>query len=356
MSVATQLAEDLGAMPGICERIARPSLREQGGREWPPADVDADAGAAHDGRQCLDPVRRRSQDATQRGDRTFLTRRGECRRVAHPLTSLDRRDHDRRGHRWKHRRGDQGRYLAEKRRPRGVKCCRGADRYFAPLANGRIQAEADVALMALASEVHALREGACPPCDRPGCLLQRRVVHRYVGSLKPTFTLNFVTGDRRAALRRATRSSPPLAYAEEHRIPFWEASIARDSAGLEAVHGELEHALSSLDTAIDSSHRAGNVGLLFGVLVALAMFFDRFDRPEIAATVYGAAANHTAIHAVIIDLHTAVDHLRSVLGESRGRRVCRHRHCHDPRRRHHLRPLKLFCEDACPQFLTGESL
>ena len=71
-----------------------------------------------------------------------------------------------------------------------------------------------------------------------------------------------------------------------------------------------------LDTAIDSSHRAGNVGLLFGTLAALAMFFDRFDRPEIAATVYGAAANHTAIQAVIIDLHAAVDHLRSVLGES----------------------------------------
>ena len=123
----------------------------------------------------------------------------------------------------------------------------------------------------------------------------------------------FTQADPARALR-AFREG--LAYAEEHRIPFWEASIARDSAGLEAVHGELEHALSLLDTAIDSSHRAGNVGLLFGALAALAMFFDRFDRPEIAATVYGAAANHTAIHAVIIDLHTAVDHLRSVLGES----------------------------------------
>ena len=106
-----------------------------------------------------------------------------------------------------------------------------------------------------------------------------------------------------------------LVYTAEHRLPFWEVAIARDAAGLEALHGELGHALTMFDTAIDSSQRAGNVGLVASTLTALAIFFDRFDRPEIAATVYGAAANSTAAPNAI-GLPITVDHLRSVLGES----------------------------------------
>ena len=128
-----------------------------------------------------------------------------------------------------------------------------------------------------------------------------------------------------------------LAYAEQHRVLFWEASIARDSVGLEAVHGELEHALSMFDTAIDSSHRAGNVGYVAAMLAALAMFFDRVDRPEIAATVYGAAVNY-AFAQVVIGLPAAVDHLRAVLGQVGVRPVCRHRCRHERHRRCHVRP------------------
>jgi predicted ATPase/class 3 adenylate cyclase len=106
-----------------------------------------------------------------------------------------------------------------------------------------------------------------------------------------------------------------LVYAEEHRMPYWEARLPRDSAALEAVHGELAHAVSLFDTAIDSSHRAGNVAVLAQTLASLAIFFDRLDRPEIAATVYGASTNDASIQ-VVIDLPTAVDHLRSVLGQT----------------------------------------
>ena len=35
-----------------------------------------------------------------------------------------------------------------------------------------------------------------------------------------------------------------LAYTRQHRVPFFEALIARDAAGLEAVHGDLDQALT----------------------------------------------------------------------------------------------------------------
>ena len=45
------------------------------------------------------------------------------------------------------------------------------------------------------------------------------------------------------------------------------------------------------------------------------MFFDRFDRPEIAASVYGTSTNYGSIQFVI-NLPATVDHLHSVLSES----------------------------------------
>ena len=75
------------------------------------------------------------------------------------------------------------------------------------------------------------------------------------------------------------------------------------------------------------------------------MFFDSFDRPEIAATVYGAR-----------QLPAAVDHLRSVLGASAfDERVATGAAMTLVDAVGYAR-LKLFCEDACSQFLTGESL
>ena len=105
-----------------------------------------------------------------------------------------------------------------------------------------------------------------------------------------------------------------LAFAREHRVPLWEAIIAAEAAGLEAVHGELEQALALFDTTIDSFHRAGNVANLADTLANLAVFFDRIERPEIAATVYGASTHHASI-VMVTDLPAVVDHLRAVLGE-----------------------------------------
>jgi hypothetical protein len=46
------------------------------------------------------------------------------------------------------------------------------------------------------------------------------------------------------------------------------------------------------------------------------VFFDRFERPEIAATVYGASTRQASI-SLVPNLPAVVEHLRSVLGEAR---------------------------------------
>jgi hypothetical protein len=43
--------------------------------------------------------------------------------------------------------------------------------------------------------------------------------------------------------------------------------------------------------------------------------FDRFDRADVAATLYGASTNPNQAHQ-IIGLPAAVDHLHSVLGDA----------------------------------------
>ena len=106
-----------------------------------------------------------------------------------------------------------------------------------------------------------------------------------------------------------------LAFAREHRQPHREGIIGREAAGLEAVYGELEQALALFDTTVDSFHRASNIPNLADTLAYLAVFFDRFERPEIAATVYGASTRH-GISAMVIDLPSVVDHLCSVLGQT----------------------------------------
>ena len=124
--------------------------------------------------------------------------------------------------------------------------------------------------------------------------------------------------------RAFTLSDPPRAltilrqgldYTRQHRLPFWEALIARDAAPLEAVHGDLNQALALFDTTIDSLHRAGNVAHLAATLAGLAGFFDRVEQPEIAATIYGTSAHHANIN-IVINLPAVLDHLGAVLGDT----------------------------------------
>ena len=106
-----------------------------------------------------------------------------------------------------------------------------------------------------------------------------------------------------------------LLDADAHRLPFMAAVIARDAAGLEAIHGDLQQGLTLFDSTIDSWHKAGSVTSLAITIGNLVVFFDRVERPEIAAIIYGSSAHHPAINGVV-NLPAVVDHLCVVLGQT----------------------------------------
>ena len=107
-----------------------------------------------------------------------------------------------------------------------------------------------------------------------------------------------------------------LLHTRQHRLPWWEAVIARDAAGLEAAHGTLDQGLALFDIAIDSCHQAGNIGNLAVTLANLALFFDRHGQPETAATLYGTTTGYTST-VMVTDWPERIQQLRTALGESR---------------------------------------
>lgn len=106
-----------------------------------------------------------------------------------------------------------------------------------------------------------------------------------------------------------------LACAREHRLAFWEPLIGQQAAGLEAVHGNLDQGLTLFDTTIDSWHQAGDFASLTATLAYLAVFFDRFERPEVAAFLFGSTNHTTAFMPT--ELPAVAEHLRAVLGATR---------------------------------------
>jgi hypothetical protein len=122
----------------------------------------------------------------------------------------------------------------------------------------------------------------------------------------------FALADPARALRVARDG---LAYAHEHRLPLLEAAIAHLAASLEARHGDLGQALALFDAALDIFHAAGNVTSVGASLGLLAVCFDRFDQPDVAATLYGAST-YRAINHYVVDLPAVVDHLRAALGDA----------------------------------------
>jgi predicted ATPase/class 3 adenylate cyclase len=115
--------------------------------------------------------------------------------------------------------------------------------------------------------------------------------------------------DPTAALEAARAG---LAYAREHRIPYYEGIVAQGVAALESAYGTPGDALAGFDTTIDSFHRAGNLAWVAFTLGQLAMFFDQNGQPEVAATLYGATV-HYGNASVAVNLDETVDHLRAVL-------------------------------------------
>jgi tetratricopeptide (TPR) repeat protein len=107
-----------------------------------------------------------------------------------------------------------------------------------------------------------------------------------------------------------------LAYAHQHRLPMLEAAIALLAASLEALHGDPTQALALFDAALDSFQRGGNITNVAGSLSWLAECFDRFDRPDVAATLYGASTTNQATIHLVIGLPGAVARLRRLLGDA----------------------------------------
>jgi predicted ATPase len=122
----------------------------------------------------------------------------------------------------------------------------------------------------------------------------------------------FAAADPARALRFCREG---LVYAQEHRQLLFESAIAGTSAGLEAVHGDLGQALTRFDASLAVELRSGNVASLGGALGYLAVCFDRLDRPDVAATLYGASTNQ-ALGQYVVELPAVVDHLLSVLGDA----------------------------------------
>ena len=103
-----------------------------------------------------------------------------------------------------------------------------------------------------------------------------------------------------------------ITYTRQHRLPLFETLIARNAAGLEAVHGDLEQALDMFTASINGFHQSGdalNLTLLCG---HLAIFFDRIGRSQTAATIYGTTTDDQ-FASQWLGLTPLVEHLHEVL-------------------------------------------
>ena len=84
-----------------------------------------------------------------------------------------------------------------------------------------------------------------------------------------------------------------LGHTRQHRLAFWEACLASETAGLEAVHGDIDRALDLFSASIDSFHQVGNTSSVVWVFGHLTVFFEQVRRhPEIAATFCGTISNN----------------------------------------------------------------
>jgi predicted ATPase len=106
-----------------------------------------------------------------------------------------------------------------------------------------------------------------------------------------------------------------IRVARDGRVLIFEAVIARDAAGLEALHGDLAAGLKLFEAAIVSFHQSGDANSLAMALTNLAHFFDRVERLEAAAILCGTVSTHPI--ASYVDLAGVTEHLRASLGPSR---------------------------------------
>jgi hypothetical protein len=114
-----------------------------------------------------------------------------------------------------------------------------------------------------------------------------------------------------AALRRA------IAIAQDSGNRAEQSHIATNLCLFAPEHGDPLAAFEYFTMAIGNYHDSGNTYMMRTLLAMLAMFFDRLERHEPAATIAGfAASSAVAGLPVLAEFGTAIAHLRNVLGEA----------------------------------------
>ena len=118
------------------------------------------------------------------------------------------------------------------------------------------------------------------------------------------------TQDPSAALDML-RSS--LDYTTTHRLDYIQAIVLREMAALQDSRGGGAEALEKFATVIEWYRSVGNHGSVATMLGDVAVMFDRLDRFETAATVYGMSIPRG--QSIAVGLDETIERLRTQLGD-----------------------------------------
>ena len=124
----------------------------------------------------------------------------------------------------------------------------------------------------------------------------------------------FAHVDRRRALAAWDEG---IAIVREHRVHFFEGFLARDAARLHTSDGEPEAAVLLFSEAINAFHRAGNVPQLVITVASVPALFEKLERFEQAATLFGAASQQPSSSHHVPELADVERRLTTALGRAR---------------------------------------
>ena len=124
----------------------------------------------------------------------------------------------------------------------------------------------------------------------------------------------FAHTDRRRALAAWDEG---IAVVREHRVHFFEGFLARDAARVHTSDGEPDAALLLFAEAIDAFHRSGNVPQLVITIASVPALFEKLERFEPAATLFGAMSQQPSSSHHVPELADMERRLTAALGQAR---------------------------------------
>ena len=98
---------------------------------------------------------------------------------------------------------------------------------------------------------------------------------------------------------------------------FFEGFLARDAARLHTSDGEPEAAVLLFSEAINVFHRAGNVPQLVITIASVPALFEKLERFEPAATLFGATSQQPSSSHHVPELADVERRLTTALGRAR---------------------------------------